>query len=271
MLRPIYRNPAAPKLILPDLAVPPAETSTSGTTVIHVWTLPVDGLDEAAAAPLLEILDEAERVRQARFVTARHRVLFAAAHALVRAALSTLVAEPPAAWRFAADRNGKPAAFLDGRPAPLSFNLSHTEGLAGVAAIAYPGWALGFDVEPLARDVRLAVADRFFSRHENAWLEGLAEPARQPGFLRLWTLKEAFIKATGKGLTQDLASFWFDPDPPRIHFAPSLAERCEDWWFEQRMLDGGFVAALGLRNPGARRIETRWAAVDPKALTAGPL
>jgi 4'-phosphopantetheinyl transferase len=271
MLRPIYRNAPAPKVILPDLAVPRAETSTSGTTLIHVWTLPVDGLDEAGAAPLLEILDEAERVRQARFVTARHRVLFAAAHALVRAALSALAAGPPAAWRFVADRHGKPAAFLGAQPAPLSFNLSHTEGMAGVAAIACPGWALGFDLEPLARDVRLAVADRFFARHEIAWLEGLPEPLRRPGFLRLWTLKEAFIKATGKGLTQDLASFWFDPDPPRIHFAPSLAERCEDWWFEQRTLDGGFIAALGLRNPGASRIETRWRAVDPGELTSGRL
>lgn len=271
MLRPIYLNAIAPKVILPDPAVPHDQATSSGTTVVHVWTLPVDRLDEAAAAPLLAILDEAERGRGARFVTARHRVLFVAAHALVRAALSALAGEPAAAWRFVADKNGKPAAFLGPRPAPLSFNLSHTEGLAGVAAIAHPGWALGFDLEPLARDVRLAVADRFFSRHEIAWLEGLDEPLRRPGFLRLWTLKEAFIKATGKGLTQDLASFWFDPCPPRIHFAAALDERPEDWWFEQRVLDGGHVAALGLRHRGASRIETRWVAVDPGELIADGL
>lgn len=271
MLRPIYPNVVVAKVILPNPAVAQEEASFSGATVIHVWTLPVDGLDEAAAAPLIAVLDESERARGARFVTARHRVLFVAAHALVRAALSVLADEPPGAWRFVADENGKPAAYLGPRPAPLTFNLSHTAGLAGVAAIAHPGWALGFDLEPLARDVRLAVANRFFSRHETLWLAGLAEPLRRAGFLRLWTLKEAFIKATGKGLTQDLASFWFDPCPPRIHFAPALAERPEDWWFEQRLLDRGYVAALGVRNLGARRIETRWANVDPGDLMAGRL
>jgi 4'-phosphopantetheinyl transferase len=271
MLRPIYRNVAAPKVILPETASTREQTLSPGAAVIHVWTLPVDGLDEEAAAPLLAPLDEAERARGARFVTARHRVLFVAAHALVRAALSALLGEPRAAWRFVADSNGKPAAYLGARPAPLSFNLSHTEGLAGVAAIAQPGRALGFDLEPLARDVDLAVANRFFSRYETGWLDGLAQPLRRPGFLRLWTLKEAFLKATGKGLTQDLASFWFDPSPPRIHFAPELAERPDDWWFEQRVLDGGHLAALALRKLAAGRIETRWARVDPGELMAGCL
>jgi 4'-phosphopantetheinyl transferase len=270
MLRAVYRNAAAPKVILPDPAVSQAQASFSGAAVIHVWTLPVDGLDDAAVAPLLAVLDDGERARGARFVTARHRVLFVAAHALVRAALSGLTDAPPAAWRFVPDKNGKPAAHLGARPAPISFNLSHTDGLAGVAAIAQPGRALGFDVERLARAVDLRVADRFFNRHETRWLEGLAEPLRRSGFLRLWTLKEAFIKATGKGLTQDLASFWFDPCPPRIDFAPSLAERPADWWFEQRVLDGGYVAALGLRNLGAV-IETRWTMVGPADVAAGSL
>ncbi len=239
--------------------------------MVHVWTLRVEALTEAAVTPWLAILDDRERARGARFVTARHRVLFVAAHALLRAALTALGGAPPATWQFSADAHGKPSAFLGALPAPLSFNLSHTEGIAGIAAIARPGWAIGFDLEPLARDVSLAVAGRFFNRHEVAWLEGLAAPLRRRGFLRLWTLKEAFIKATGKGLTQDLASFWFDPCPPRIHFRPDLAERLEDWWFEQRILDGGFFAALGLRNSGGNPVETRWISVDPGDITAGGL
>ena len=258
---------------MPEPAVSHEQTSPPGETLVHVWTLPVDGVDEAAVAPLLAVLDPTEQARGARFVGARDRVLFVAAHALARIALSSLAGEPAAAWRFVADRHGKPRAYLGARPAAVSFNLSHTDGLAGVAAIAQPEWALGFDLEKLAREVRLAVADRYFSAHEIRWLEGLAEPLRRAGFLRLWTLKEAFIKATGKGLTQDLASFWFDPSPPdtsqpRIHFAPVLAERPGDWWFEQRILDAGFVAALGLRNPAGCRIEARWTMVDPGQLMA---
>jgi 4'-phosphopantetheinyl transferase len=243
----------------------------SGATTVHVWTLRIGALDEAAVAPWLRLLDAAERERAARFVFARHRVLFIAAHALLRAALARLGGQPPAAWSFVADAHGKPSAYLGSRPAPLSFNLSHTEGMAGVAAIARPDWALGFDLEAIDRTVDLAVADRFFGRQEVAWLDALSENLRPSGFLRLWTLKESFIKATGKGLTQDLASFWFDPMPPRIHFMPQLMEREADWRFEQRLLEGGFLAALGLRNLAGSEIETRWIAVDPGDITADGL
>ena len=239
----------------------------AAATLVQVWTLRVAGLDEAAVAPWLAMLDAGERERAARFVFARHRVLFIAAHALMRAALAELAGQPPAAWRFVADAHGKPSAWLDDHAAAISFNLSHTEGMAGIAAVAASGRALGFDLEPLARNVDLAVADRFFCPQEVAWLEKLAEPQRPAGFLRLWTLKESFIKATGKGLTQNLASFWFDPCPPRIHFMPPLAEPEGDWRFEQRILDGGFVAALGLRHRG-ESVETRWTAVEAAAITS---
>jgi 4'-phosphopantetheinyl transferase len=238
--------------------------------MLRVWTMRVDRLDETAAAHWLPILDDGERERAARFVFPRHRVQFIAAHALLRVALSQICSTAPAAWRFVADDLGKPAALLDGAPVAVSFNLSHTEGMTGVAASPGGDWALGFDLEPVARSVDLAVADRFFSARETAWLNALPAAARPDGFLRLWTLKEAFIKATGKGLTQDLAAFSFDPFPPRISFSATLPEREADWWFEQRLLDGDFIAAVGLRRAGAAPVAAHWRAIDPADLgTAG--
>ena len=243
----------------------------SSQAIVQVWTLRVDALDDGAVARWLPMLDAAERERAARFVFPRHRVLFIAAHALLRAALAQLGGQPPTAWRFVADAHGKPAAYLGPQPAPLSFNLSHTEGMAGVAVVPRAGVDIGFDLEPLGRTVDLAVAGRFFTRHEVGWLDALPEALRPQGFLRLWTLKEAFIKATGKGLTQNLASFWFDPCPPRIHFAPGLLEHEADWRFEQRVLDGGFLAALGLRRAAGGEIDTRWTPLAPDDIAADGL
>jgi 4'-phosphopantetheinyl transferase len=226
----------------------------------------VDRLDEPAVTGWLSTLDEIERARAARFVFPRHRVQFITAHVLVRTALGRLCGVPPAAWRFVADAHGKPSAWLEDGPAPVSFNLSHTEGMVGLAIRLGAGWAIGFDLEPVARTVDLAVADRFFAAREVAWLGGLAESARAEGFVRLWTLKEAFIKATGKGLTQNLAAFSFDPFPPRIRFTAELLEREADWWFEQRLLDGGFVAAIGLRQAETLPVKTCWTTVDPADL-----
>lgn len=231
---------------------------------VHVWTMRVDALDEAATAPWLDLLDDTERWRAARFVLARNRIEFIAAHALLRAALAFAFGEPPRGWRFVLGAHGKPAARVGDAPAPLSFNLSHTAGMVGVAATAEPDREVGFDLENLTRDIDLKVAHRYFTPQEVSWLAALPKAERPRGFLRLWTLKEAFIKATGKGLTQNLASFRFVPCPPRIHFTQELGEDSADWRFEQRVLDGAFVAALGIRHRGP--IAVRWTAVDPTRL-----
>jgi 4'-phosphopantetheinyl transferase len=236
----------------------------SDTLLVRVWTMRVGGLDEGATAPWRDMLDDAERQRAARFVFARNRIEFVAAHALLRAALASAFGVPSQGWRFVAGAHGKPVAWIGGAPAPLSFNLSHTTGMVGLAASAGSNRELGFDLENLARNIDLKVADRYFTPQEVAWLAALPEAERRRGFLRLWTLKEAFIKATGKGLTQDLASFWFAPSPPQIHFTPQLGEDAADWRFEQRILDGAFVAALGMRHHGP--IAVRWTAIDPTRL-----
>lgn len=236
----------------------------SDTLRVRVWTMRVGGIDEAATAPWRDLLDDSEHQRAARFVFTRNRIEFTAAHALLRAALAAMFGAPPEAWHFVAGAHGKPTAWVGGAPAPLSFNLSHTTGMVGLAVAAEPDREIGFDLENLARAIDLKVADRYFTPQEVAWLASLPEAERPRGFLRLWTLKEAFIKATGKGLTQDLAAFWFVPFPPQIHFTPLLGEDGTDWRFEQRVLDDAFVAALGIRHRGP--IAVCWEAIDPTRL-----
>ena len=91
----------------------------------------------------------------------------------------------------------------------------------------------------------------------------LARSGAAAGFLRLWTLKEAFIKATGKGLTQDLAAFWFVPFPPRIHFTPSLRGGWERLAVRAVCLDGLYRRAW---DTAARPIAVQWSAIDPTRL-----
>jgi 4'-phosphopantetheinyl transferase len=233
---------------------------------VRVWTMETQGLDEAAVAPWAAVLDAGERARAARFAFAAGRVGFIAAHALARAGLAAATGAAPEAFAFAAGAHGKPAALLAGRPAGVAFNLAHTEGMVGVAVARAPGLALGFDIEPLARRAPLEVARRYFAPAEAAALEALPEAERAGRFFCLWTLKEAFIKATGKGLTQDLASFAFSPDPPAISFAPGLDEDARAWSFVQRRLKGGFVAALGVR---ARAVATVWREVPAAGWPGG--
>ena len=239
-----------------------APANPAPAIAVRIWTMTTAGLDAPAVAPWAALLDPVERARAARFAFPHSRISFIAAHALARAALAEAAGVAPAAFTFATGTHGKPEALLEGRPSGLAFNLSHTGGLVGVAVAAVPGLPLGFDLEPISRRAPLEVAHRYFTDTEIAWLDRLPEARRAEGFFRLWTLKEAFIKATGKGLTQGLSTFWFRVDPPSIAFAPDLPGHARDWWFAQRLVHGGFLAAIGLRGRGAR-IDASWRELAP--------
>ena len=118
----------------------------------------------------------------------------------------------------------------DGLP-PLSFNLSHTHGL--VACAITSGSDVGVDVESIGRDVTDGVAERFFSERENADLRQCATAAlRARRFIELWTLKEAYVKAIGKGLSHSLNSIVFDPsDRESIRFLPPSDVEENSWRF----------------------------------------
>ena len=76
------------------------------------------------------------------------------------------------------------------------------------------------------------IAARFFSAPEVAWLHECAEGERQVRFVELWTLKEAYVKAIGTGLSQPLNSFGFTIDSNRqIHFEPPTGDT-SPWQFE---------------------------------------
>lgn len=89
------------------------------------------------------------------------------------------------------------------KPPPLCFNLSHTSSL--IACGVTTKSSVGIDVEEKGRRMNsniLKFARRYFSLPEIAWLEGIPDPERQlQKFVQLWTLKEAYVKALGRGIS----------------------------------------------------------------------
>jgi 4'-phosphopantetheinyl transferase len=152
-------------------------------------------------------------MRHARFMFDRDKRDFAAAHGLVRRVLSMHADIAPADWQFDGSPNQKPrvAAHQAGTP-PLSLSLSHTHGL--VACAVARGVDVGIDVELVDRVVDAhEVARRFFAPKEIAMLDGCADAEeRSRKFVELWTLKEAYVKAIGRGLVVPLDEFCFTID-----------------------------------------------------------
>ena len=125
---------------------------------------------------------------------------------------------------------GKP--YLVSEPG-IHFSLSHSGDWAVCALSDHP---VGVDIErcePGRRDI----ASRFFHREEVRYLNTVLPSARDDAFYKLWTLKESFVKSTGRGLDLPLRSFWVDIHrmPPRLDcnevtgsyslFLPEFADR----------------------------------------------
>jgi 4'-phosphopantetheinyl transferase len=162
----------------------------------------------------------------------RDRRDFAVAHALLRQSLSACGTLAPHDWTFAVGTHGKPSltANLAAREG-LAFNLAHTDGLVACCVARHAD--VGIDVEAITRRIDIdGIATRFFSPTETADLEQCADPIRPARFAELWTLKEAYIKALGDGLSYALDRFTVRfEDPAFLRFDAGADADWSQWSF----------------------------------------
>jgi 4'-phosphopantetheinyl transferase len=218
-------------------------TEEHAAIVIVRWIMLEPG---SAAIPARPLLDASERARADRFRWAADRDSYIAAHALLRATLSRMAGIDAADLRFRTTKSGKPA--LDPAQAlpDLHFSLSHTRGLAA-CAVGRPH-ALGIDAEAWRAPAPIELAARYFAPSE-ARLVAERTPAERPStFYRLWTLKEAFLKATGQGLAARLDSFAFSLDPVAI--AVAAPESAPAWHFVEFRPGPAHSLALAAQSSG---------------------
>jgi 4'-phosphopantetheinyl transferase len=154
----------------------------------------------------LAVLDHAEQARAGRFRFAHHSSRYIAAHAQARRLLGARLDIAPARVPLATTRYGKPilaeAAAAMAGPAARErffwFNLTHCDAV-GYLAIA--PFSVGVDVERLRSfaDLQPLIAS-CCSTAEIAALAAMDPETRAAGFLRIWTRKEAALKAWGTGI-----------------------------------------------------------------------
>ncbi|HEY9717716.1 MAG TPA: 4'-phosphopantetheinyl transferase superfamily protein [Trichormus sp.] len=172
---------------------------------IHLWLF-----DRAAMAPAVpafrELLGADEIVRAERFYTTELQERFILTRGFLRRLLGDYLDIDPKNVRFKYGDNGKPSIEHEDAQYPLRFNLAHSgpKALCGVTL----NRDIGIDLEE-TRVVRNLeqICDRFFSAEEASTIQRLPTAQRENAFFRCWTAKEAFIKATGEGLSRALNSF----------------------------------------------------------------
>jgi 4'-phosphopantetheinyl transferase len=199
---------------------------------VHITYCLTARLDDAAVRAAVDELSPDERARHDRMMRERDRRDFAVAHAMLRRSLSARGDCAPHEWIFTNGARGKPALMPDAAARTrLSFNLAHTDGL--VACAVARDAEVGIDVEAVDRRAdALGLAGRFFSPAEVAELQRCPDGTRLLRFIEIWTLKEAYVKAIGEGLSCPLHEFAFVFDDPRSVRFESVDMPCAaDWQF----------------------------------------
>lgn len=202
-----------------DLVWPPLSAPLMlSRDVVHVVRLNL-GVPPSQIESLRSVLSHDELARADRFKFVEPRRRFIACRAALRQLLGGFLGQAATEIEFTYGLHGKPllatsgamveATTQPGRSSlglPLEFSVSHSADLALIAVCG--GRRVGVDLEHHDAKVRIhKLATRFFSPREAAELASLPAADQLAGFYRGWTSKEAYLKATGFGLSFPLNQF----------------------------------------------------------------
>lgn len=209
-----------------DWASAPADVSeTLDQTTVDLWLI---SLEQPVQ---LELLSEDELARFKRYRFQKDQRKFAVARSSLRRILANYVWQSPAALSFDYGPYGKP--YLRDNIG-LQFNLSHSGeyALCGVAKKS-----LGVDIEHLRSMDRLeGLIKRCLAPCEQASLATMSAEQQSSMFLRYWTCKEAYLKATGQGISESLSAI-------EVIFTPQAQLKGQDWLLQTFIPCEGYIAA----------------------------
>jgi phosphopantetheinyl transferase len=214
------------------------------STIRLYWASVRDFEDDLDELTTLLPTEERERAHRLNVTAARQR--FVLGRVLLRRQLGFLLGVTPAALELTVAERGKPQ--LAASCIPLAFNLSHS---GDVVVLAVADQQVGVDVE-FQRPIDLAerLSRRYFSPAETGAVLAATSTDKDRVFLRIWTQKEAWLKATGLGVGMPLREVETQPDPtlpPRLLTVSGDRDQAARWSLTEASIPGAvcIVAVAG--------------------------
>ena len=204
---------------------------------------------QATVDRLQAVLSPDEHQRAGRLRGGQLANRFIAGRAILRSILARYLAASPADVVFAYNARGKPSLGPPWDRRGLGFNLSHSKALAVIAISG--GREVGVDVE-FVRPVRhlTGMVARWFSAEEQRGWQAPPAADQTAGFFRVWTCKEAWLKAVGTGLSLPLDQVSVAvalAEPPRVLAIRGDQGEARQWRLECLSPAAGYVAAVAVR------------------------
>ncbi|MBR1019255.1 4'-phosphopantetheinyl transferase superfamily protein [Bradyrhizobium viridifuturi] len=211
---------------------------------VVVITMMTETLSTIQERQLKGGLSQAEGQRAQEFYWPADRRDYVVSHALLRMLLAEWLLYRPDGLILSPDvEGGKPRLHNVGCQ-HVDFSLSHTNSLVAVTVATND--RVGVDVEALDRTLVSSFPELVCSANEMRWLDGHAPQEKHNNMLRLWTLKEAVLKAVGYGLVCEPRFIEVSLDPPRLLSAPTVLVADRNWVLMQWRPTSRHVLALAL-------------------------
>ncbi len=218
----------------------------------HVWIAYSDQLAADLRTALASQLSASEMARMERFKFSADRDMFLIAHSLKRLALSWHAPSVrPSDWMFRIEEFGRPR-ICGPEGHNLCFNISHSGAM--VACVVTKAIDCGIDVELLDRDINLAgLVSGVLTPVETAAINAVHSESQAAAFFRYWTLKEAYAKARGLGMSLPFKHINFSLENGTIAFsaAPEIDMQPSHYQFEQWEAGRNHVVSLALARGSA--------------------
>ena len=214
---------------------------------VHIWQVSLD----RPVSRFHRLVSPDERNRAKRFHFERDGNRFIVRRGILRTILGSYLNIEPGAIRLYFGSNNKPVLVDELNKADLHFNLSHSGGL-GIYAFSH-GHEIGVDIE-YVRDIpeMEQLAGQILTPKEKAEFKTLSKSKRKEAFFDCWTRKEAFVKATGDGLSRSLNEIEISPvagDSGKILAANAISFDSSQWFVYDLNINGGYKAAFAREKP----------------------
>jgi 4'-phosphopantetheinyl transferase len=221
---------------------------------VHIWRASLD-YSKSKLNLLIGSLSKDETERADRFYFEKDRTQFIVRRGILKQIISKYLEIDPKNLLFEYNRFGKPFLNSNSPKHDFRFNMSHSKNMA-LYCISHQK-DVGIDIEYIQKDIEfLQIIDRFFSHNEKKFIQKINIDKRKEAFFKIWTRKEAILKALGKGISFPLekvdVSFNKDNFITRIN-DNDYGQCTESSWYVKDLLPTeDYVASIAIEgsNPG---------------------
>jgi 4'-phosphopantetheinyl transferase len=216
---------------------------------VHVWRADLHKMVEHRS--LLEATLSIDEIKLSRkFNLYSDKLWFILRRGLLRTIMGSYTGKRPGDLHFTSGSSGKPHLTAPHEGLEITFSVSHSFGMAVFAFTKRD--TLGVDVEFISREVDINnLALRYFSPDESRYLQHLPVKARREVFFQIWTLKEAYIKGLGSGLSYPLDRFAIsvkDNNVPHLAYDEESPSEYGEWKFSLFTPADGYCGAVAVRS-----------------------